>query len=105
MTHCTIFRRLHPNLHLTQDRNKTHATKQSWFDGDPALLSGYVGKSGAFDEAIEKFALAYAEQNEAGWTVLKAAVKAGRIQVIRQRVWSAPSVVRTPHLLILYGID
>jgi hypothetical protein len=48
------------------------------------LLSGYVGKSGAFDEAIEKFALAYAEQNEAGWTVLKAAVKAGRIQVIRQ---------------------
>ncbi|TDN69737.1 DUF2252 domain-containing protein [Paraburkholderia sp. BL10I2N1] len=52
--------------------------------GDPALLSGYLGKSGAFDEAIERFALAYAEQNEADWTVLKTAVKAGRIQVIRQ---------------------
>jgi uncharacterized protein (DUF2252 family) len=52
--------------------------------GDPALLSGYVGKSDAFDEAIVQFALAYAEQNEADWSVLKAAVKAGRIQVIRQ---------------------
>ncbi|EEA03861.1 conserved hypothetical protein [Burkholderia sp. H160] len=51
--------------------------------GDPALLNGYVGKSDAFDEAIVQFALAYAEQNEADWTVLKAAVKAGRIQVIR----------------------
>nr|WP_255208666.1 DUF2252 domain-containing protein [Paraburkholderia youngii] len=52
--------------------------------GDPALLSGYVGKSEAFDEAVVQFALAYAEQNEADWTVLKAAVKAGRIQAIRE---------------------
>ncbi|CAB3763180.1 DUF2252 domain-containing protein [Paraburkholderia humisilvae] len=52
--------------------------------GDPARLSGYVGRSSAFDEAIERFALAYAEQNEADWTVLKAAVKAGRIRVIRE---------------------
>jgi len=52
--------------------------------GDPALLSGYVGKSDAFDEAIVQFALAYAEQNEADWTVLKSAVKAGRIQVVRE---------------------
>ena len=49
--------------------------------GDPALISGYVGKSAAFDEAITQFALDYAEQNEADWAVLKAAVKAGRIQV------------------------
>lgn len=48
--------------------------------GDPALISGYVGKSNAFDDAIERFALAYAEQNEADWQVLKVAVKAGRIQ-------------------------
>ncbi|MCP3717854.1 DUF2252 domain-containing protein [Paraburkholderia sp. CNPSo 3281] len=52
--------------------------------GDPALLSGYAGKSAAFDEAIVRFSLAYAEQNERDWAVLKAAVKAGRIQVIRQ---------------------
>ncbi|AYQ43710.1 MULTISPECIES: DUF2252 domain-containing protein [Burkholderia cepacia complex] len=51
---------------------------------DPALLSGYLGKSDVFDEAIVQFALAYADQNEADWTVLNAAVKAGRIQVIRQ---------------------
>jgi ASC-1-like (ASCH) protein len=48
------------------------------------LLSGYVGKSSAFDEAIEQFALAYAQQNEADWGVLKAAVKSGRVQVIHQ---------------------
>jgi uncharacterized protein (DUF2252 family) len=52
--------------------------------GDPALLTGYVGKSAAFDEAIERFALAYAEQNEADWKVLKAAAKSGRIQVTRE---------------------
>lgn len=52
--------------------------------GDPALLSGYLGKSSAFDEAIERFALAYALQNEADWKVLKAAVRAGRVQVVRE---------------------
>ncbi|CAG9269098.1 DUF2252 domain-containing protein [Paraburkholderia unamae] len=52
--------------------------------GDPALIFGYMGKSSAFDEAIVQFALAYAEQNEADWTVLKAAVKSGRVQVIRE---------------------
>jgi uncharacterized protein (DUF2252 family) len=44
--------------------------------GDPALLSGYCGKSSAFDKAIERFALAYAEQNGADWTALKAAINA-----------------------------
>jgi hypothetical protein len=53
--------------------------------GDPALLSGYVGKSSAFDEAITRFALAYAEQNEADWSTLKAAVKAGRIDAVQDR--------------------
>ncbi|MGT2472108.1 DUF2252 domain-containing protein [Paraburkholderia terrae] len=52
--------------------------------GDPAFLCGYMGKSSAFDEAIERFALAYAEQNEADWTALKAAVRSGRIQAIRE---------------------
>ncbi|WP_241018342.1 DUF2252 domain-containing protein [Paraburkholderia sp. Tr-20389] len=52
--------------------------------GDPALISGYVGKSSAFDAAIERFALAYAEQNEADWSSLKAAVKAGRVQATRE---------------------
>lgn len=52
--------------------------------GDPALICGYVGRSGAFDEAIQQFALAYAERNEADWSALKAAVKSGRIQARRE---------------------
>ena len=48
--------------------------------GDPALISGYVGKSSAFDQAIARFALSYAERNEADWAVLKSAVKAGTVQ-------------------------
>lgn len=52
--------------------------------GDPAMICGYVGKSDAFDEATEQFAMAYAERNEADWSVLKAAVKAGRVQTVRE---------------------
>jgi uncharacterized protein (DUF2252 family) len=52
--------------------------------GDPALIHGYVGKSAEFDQAIEDFAVAYAEQNEADWSVLKAAVKAGRVKAVQQ---------------------
>ncbi|QCP51754.1 DUF2252 domain-containing protein [Trinickia violacea] len=52
--------------------------------GDPALIYGYVGKSEAFDDAIVKFAEAYAERNEADWDVLKKAVKAGRVPVMRE---------------------
>jgi uncharacterized protein (DUF2252 family) len=48
--------------------------------GDPALICGYLGKSDAFDEAIQQFALAYADRNEADWSALKAAVKSGRVQ-------------------------
>lgn len=52
--------------------------------GDPALISGYMGKSSAFDAAIERFALAYADQNEADWMVLKAADRSGRIQAVAE---------------------
>jgi len=52
--------------------------------GDPALICGYLGKSDAFDEAIQQFALAYADRNEADWAALKAAVKAGRVEVERE---------------------
>ncbi|HTH61621.1 MAG TPA: DUF2252 domain-containing protein [Paraburkholderia sp.] len=52
--------------------------------GDPAPINGYVGKSSAFDEAVLQFALAYAEQNEADWAALKAAVKTGRLQATRE---------------------
>ncbi|MGO4332340.1 DUF2252 domain-containing protein [Cupriavidus sp. 2TAF22] len=52
--------------------------------GDPATILGYVGKSDAFDEAIQQFAIAYTERNEMDWSALKAAVKSGRVQALRE---------------------
>ena len=49
--------------------------------GSPAQLSGYLGKSDAFDKAIARFSVAYADQNERDYDVLKEAVKAGRVEV------------------------
>lgn len=48
--------------------------------GDPAAIAGYVGKSDALDDAMQRFALAYAERNEADHAAFSAAVRAGRIQ-------------------------
>jgi uncharacterized protein (DUF2252 family) len=48
--------------------------------GDPAKIAGYLGKSEAFDDAIAKFALAYADQTEKDYAQLLKAIRAGRIQ-------------------------
>jgi Uncharacterized protein conserved in bacteria (DUF2252) len=58
-------------------RTLAHAHAKS---GDAAMITGYLGKSDAFDQAIGEFALAYADQNEKDYTALVAAVKAGRIK-------------------------
>lgn len=47
----------------------------------PWLLSGYLGTSAAFDEAMGDFAVAYADQAEQDHAALKAAVRAGKIEV------------------------
>ena len=52
--------------------------------GDPAPIAGYIGKSDAFDRAIELFAFHYADQNEADWAALKAAVKAGHLTAAKE---------------------
>ena len=49
--------------------------------GGAAAISGYVGKSGALDAALARFADAYADQTEADYEVLKAAAETGRIPV------------------------
>jgi uncharacterized protein (DUF2252 family) len=49
--------------------------------GDPAMLAGYLGKSGVIDEAIFRFASAYADQTERDHAVLAAAARQGRIPV------------------------
>jgi len=47
----------------------------------PWLLSGYLGTSATFDEAMGDFAVAYADQAEQDHAALKAAVRAGKIKV------------------------
>jgi len=49
--------------------------------GDPAAISGYVGKSRAIDKALARFATAYADQTERDFKILKAAATSGRIAV------------------------
>jgi uncharacterized protein (DUF2252 family) len=47
--------------------------------GDAALVSGYLGKGTAFDEAIGAFATAYADQNEKDWREFVAAIASGTV--------------------------
>ncbi|HYB10223.1 MAG TPA: DUF2252 domain-containing protein [Alphaproteobacteria bacterium] len=47
--------------------------------GDAARISGYLGNSSAFDEAISDFAVAYADQSARDHQALLAAIKAGRM--------------------------
>jgi uncharacterized protein (DUF2252 family) len=49
--------------------------------GDPALISGYLGKSDVFDRAIATFAAAYADQCERDFERLTKAVRAGELVV------------------------
>jgi uncharacterized protein (DUF2252 family) len=48
--------------------------------GDAATISGYLGKSDAFDKALLQFARAYADQTEHDHAALVQAVDNGRVQ-------------------------
>ena len=50
--------------------------------GDPAVISGYLGKSDAFDQAVAAFSVAYADQNEKDHAVLKRAIEDGKIEAV-----------------------
>jgi hypothetical protein len=54
--------------------------------GDPAMIAGYCGNSAVLDEAIGKFALAYARQTERDHATLDKARRSGRIQVASTQV-------------------
>ena len=60
-------------------RTLAHAHAKS---GDAALISGYLGKSDDFDNAIGEFASAYADQNEKDHAAFVAAVKSGEIEAV-----------------------
>ena len=49
--------------------------------GNAALISGYLGKSDVFDEAVSMFAMEYAEQNKRDYEDLVKAAKTGKIVV------------------------
>jgi hypothetical protein len=53
--------------------------------GEPAKISGYLGKSDVFDKAIADFSIAYADQSEEDHKVLMKAVREGRLEVFIER--------------------
>ena len=71
-------------------------SKQDWFEyvklcgwvlarahartGDPAMITGYLGKTEAFDKAIAMFAIAYADQTERDYALFLKAIRAGRMR-------------------------
>lgn len=54
--------------------------------GHSAMLSGYMGKSDAFDRAIASFSMAYADQNESDHAALERAVRQGKVQAVFEEV-------------------
>jgi uncharacterized protein (DUF2252 family) len=52
--------------------------------GDPCAISGYLGKKDVFDEAMADFSVAYADQVERDYDVLKKAVRAGKLPIERE---------------------
>ena len=48
--------------------------------GDPVVLTGYMGKSTAFEDALAAFGVAYADQNERDHAALLAAIRSGRLE-------------------------
>jgi uncharacterized protein (DUF2252 family) len=49
--------------------------------GEPAKISGYLGKSDKFDKAVAEFSVAYADQSERDHEVLLQAARAGQLEV------------------------
>jgi hypothetical protein len=50
--------------------------------GWSAVLSGYMGKSDAFDLAMADFSVAYADQNEKDHSALERAVRSGKVKAV-----------------------
>ena len=50
--------------------------------GDAAMISGYIGSSEVFDEAICEFSVEYADQNEHDYKAFVTAVREGKIKAL-----------------------
>ncbi len=53
--------------------------------GDPAMISGYLGKGDTFDKAIATFSIAYADQNEKDHAALKRAIRDGKVKAVIEK--------------------
>jgi uncharacterized protein (DUF2252 family) len=53
--------------------------------GEPAKISGYLGKSDTFDRAVTDFSVAYADQSERDHEALLKAVRSGKLEVFIER--------------------
>ncbi len=49
--------------------------------GDPSVLSGYIGNNNEFANAIAKFSVSYANQNDADYDKMLEAIKDGRLPI------------------------
>jgi uncharacterized protein (DUF2252 family) len=52
--------------------------------GDAAMISGYMGSTDIFDDAICEFAVKYADQNERDYRAFVKAVREGQVEVITE---------------------
>jgi uncharacterized protein (DUF2252 family) len=50
--------------------------------GSSNMLSGYMGKSDVFDQALAEFSVAYADQNERDHATLNKAVRSGKVKAV-----------------------
>ncbi len=57
-----------------------HAARAHARSGEPALISGYLGKADTFDQAIAAFAVSYADQVERDHELFAKAVSDGKIE-------------------------
>ena len=53
--------------------------------GEPAVISGYLGKSDTFDKALAAFSVAYADQNEQDHAELKRAIRDGKVKAVIEK--------------------
>jgi uncharacterized protein (DUF2252 family) len=53
--------------------------------GEPAMIGGYLGSGETFDKAIAAFSIAYADQTERDYELLRKAARAGKLEVAPQQ--------------------
>jgi uncharacterized protein (DUF2252 family) len=80
--------KIKPTVEIMKPANlRTYATACGWAlarahkrTADAVMLSGYLGASTAFEDAVTGFAARYADRNERDHAALVAAVRAGRLE-------------------------